>query len=147
LNEKTDGKFSDLNNNLPDMPLSLYSSSIDIEPYQGTSVETNLIKPYFNRKWDGEYAFYCTPPDKVTDKPALTFHGKVAHFSHRIFTGYSQQASVKLRTVFSNVLNEFLPDPLFISENLPSFAGAFVTEQPGRRIVQILSYVPEQQMA
>ncbi len=32
---------------------------------------------------------------------------------------------------------------LFKSDNLPSFAVAFVTEQPGRRMVHLLSYVPE----
>jgi hypothetical protein len=131
------------NQNLPDMPLSLYSSGIDMDPLSGTSIEARLIKPYYNRKWDGEYAFYYTPPDKVTDLPALTINGKVAHFSHRIFTGYGSQASVELRTVFSNVLNKFFPDPLFKSENLPSYARAFVTGQNGRRMVHILSYVPE----
>ena len=131
------------NRSLPEMPLSLYSSGIESEPLPGTRVEANLIKPYYNKGWDGEYAYYYNPPDKVTDIPALTINGKVAHFSHRIFTGYSRQAQFELRTVFSNILNNFLPDPLFKSENLPSFARAFVTEQPGRRMVHILSYVPE----
>lgn len=131
------------NKGLPDMPLSLYSSGIDIEPLPGTRVEANLIKPYYNRGWDGEYAFYYNPPDKVTEKPALTINGKVAHFSHKIFTGYSQQAPVELRTVFSNVLNNLLPDPLIKYENLPSFSRVFVAEQPGRKMVHILSYVPE----
>ena len=131
------------NNSLPDMPLSLYSTGIDIEPFPGTKVEANLIKPYYNKGWDGEYAFYYNPPDKVTEKPALTLNGNVAHFSHRIFTGYSQLASVELRTVFSNVLNSFLPDPLIKAENLPSFSRVFITVQPERKMVHILSYVPE----
>jgi len=131
------------NRGLPEMPLSLYSSGIDVEPLPGTSVEAYLIKPYYNRGWDGEYAFYYNPPDKVTDKPALTINGKVAHFSHRIFSGYSDQAPVELRTVFANVLDKFLPDPLIKCENLPSFSRVFVTEQPGRKMVHLLSYVPE----
>ena len=131
------------NRGLPDMPLSLYSSGIDVESLPGTSVEANLIKPYYNRIWDGEYAFYYNPPDKVTDKPALTINGKVAHFSHRIFSGYYDQAPVELRTVFGNVLDKFLPDPLIKYENLPSFSRVFVTEQPGRKMVHLLSYVPE----
>ena len=45
--------------------------------------------------------------------------------------------------MFANVLNKFLPDPLIKYENLPSFSRVFVTEQPGRRMVHILSYVPE----
>ena len=116
---------------------------IDMEALPGTQVEANLIKPYYNRHWDGEYAFYYTPPDKVTDKAALTVNGNVSHFSHRIFSGYGDKASVELRTVFSNVLNSYLPDPLFKSDNLPSFARAFVTEQPERKMVHLLSYIPE----
>ena len=131
------------NTELPDMPMSLYSSGINMEPLPGTQVEANLIKSYFNRHWDGEYAFYYTPPDKVTDLPALTVNGNVAHFSHRIFSGYGDKASVELRKVFSNVLDSYLPNPLFKSEGLPSFARAFVTEQPGRRMIHLLSYVPE----
>jgi len=131
------------NQDLPDMPISLYSSGIEAMPLPGTSVEASLIKPYYNRIWDGEYAFYYNPPDKVTDKPALTINGKVAHFSHRIFAGYALQAPVELRTVFGNVLNKFLPKPLIKYENIPSFGRVFVTEQPGRKMVHILSYVPE----
>ncbi len=131
------------NQGMPEMPLSLYSSGIDMEPLSGTTVEASLIKPYYNRGWDGEFAFFYNPPDKVTDKPALTIHGKVAHFSHRIFSGYYDQAPVELRTVFSNVLEKLLPDPLIRYENLPSFSRVFVTEQPGRKMVHLLSYVPE----
>ena len=50
---------------------------------------------------------------------------------------------MELRQVFANVLNNFLPNPLLKTENMPSFARAFVTEQLGRRIVHVLSYVPE----
>jgi hypothetical protein len=131
------------NSHLPDMPLSLYASGINVEPLPGTKVEAYLIKPYFNRHWDGEYAFYYTPPDKVTEKPALTVNGNVAHFSHCIFSGYGDKAPVELRTVFSNVLDNYLSRPLFKSDDLPSFARAFVTEQPGRKMVHLLSYVPE----
>jgi hypothetical protein len=131
------------NQNMPDMPLSLYSSGIEIESLSGTSVEATLIKPYYNRAWDGEYAFYYNPPDKVTDIPALTVNGKVAHFSHRIFSGYADQAPVELRTVFANVLDKFLSAPIIKYKNLPSFSRVFVTEQPGRKMVHILSYIPE----
>ena len=131
------------NHKLPEMPLSLYASGIECEALPGSVVEAFLVKPYYNRHWDGEHAFFYNPPDKVTDKPALTLCGKVAHFSHRIFAGYNRQAPVELRQVFANVLNHFLPEPLLKTENLPSFARAFVTAQPGRRIVHLLSYVPE----
>lgn len=137
---KVDGA---LKKGLPDMPLSLYSSGIDLQPLQKTRIESYLIKPYYNKHWDGEYAFYYTPPDKVTELPALTIHDKVAHFSHRIFSGYAEQAPVELRTIFANVLNELLPRPMIKCENMPSFGRVFLTSQPDRKMVHLLSYVPE----
>jgi hypothetical protein len=131
------------NEGLPDMPLSLYSNGIEVEASGKTRTEARLVKPYHNRDWDGEYAFYYNPPDKVTEKPALTINGQVAHFSHRIFSGYYDKASVELRTVFSNVLDRFLAKPLVKTKNLPSFSRVFVTEQPKRRMVYLLSYLPE----
>jgi hypothetical protein len=131
------------NAGLPEMPLSLYSNGIDVEVLGDTRVGAYLVKPYHNRGWDGEYAFYYNPPDEVTGSPALTVNGRVAHFSHRIFSGYHDKASVELRKVFSNVLDRFFPRPLVKTENLPSFARVFVTGQPGRRMVHLLSYLPE----
>jgi hypothetical protein len=133
----------EVNHGLPDMPLSLYSSGTDIEALPGTQVYAYLVAPYYNRHWDGEHAFFYNPPDKVTDKPALAIYKNFAYFSHQIFAGYHLQASVELRQLFANVLEKFLPRPLLKTENLPSFARAFVTEQSGRRIVHVLTYVPE----
>jgi len=131
------------NRDMPDMPLSLYSSGIDMEPMDGTVIGAFLIKPYYNRLWDGEYAFYYNPPDRLTKKPALTIHNKVAHFSHRLFSGYFDKASVEIRTIFSNVLKQFLVNPLIKNNNLPSYARVFVTEQPGRKMIHLFSYIPE----
>ena len=157
---------------LPDMALSLYSSGIDVQPLVGydvvsvnsrggdvacnvstttgrhffvdmTLVEAWMVKPYQNRGWDGDYAIFYNPPQEVTGKPALTLNGKVAHFSHRIFSGYYEKASVELRQLFSNVLDKIHPDPVVKTENLPAFARVFVTEQPNRRMVHLLSYLPE----
>ena len=128
---------------LPDMPLSLYSSGIDVLPLEGTNAEAYLVKPYQNITWDGIYAITYNPPQEVTEKPALTINDSVAHFSHRIFTGYFEKASVELRKLFSNVLNSFHSESVLKTKNLPTFARIFVTEQPGRRMVHILSYIPE----
>jgi hypothetical protein len=132
-----------LGKGLPDMPLSLYSSGIDIQPLEGTKSEAYLVKPYQNISWDGFYAITYNPPQDVAGKSILTINGKVAHFSHRIFTGYFEKASVELRNIFSNVLNLFHSEPVLKTENLPTFVRVFVTEQPDRRMVHILSYIPE----
>jgi hypothetical protein len=48
-----------------------------------------------------------------------------------------------LRDIFAEVLEKFLAKPIVKVENMPSFGKVFVTEQAGRRIVHLLSYVPE----
>lgn len=128
---------------LPGMPLSLYSSGVDLLPLPGTEVDARLVKPYQNRGWDGDYAVVYNPPQEITEIPGLTLSAGVAHFSHRIFSGYYDKASVELRRLFSNVLNEFHRTPILKTRNLPAFARIFVTEQPGRRMVHLLSYLPE----
>lgn len=131
------------NAGLPEMSLSFNSSGIDTKPLPGTKVEAVLVRPYQNRAWDGQSAIVYNPPQEATDRPAITINGNVVHFSHRIFAGYHEKASVELRRLFSNVLNEFHRGPLLKTENLPAFARAFVTEQPGRSMVHLLSYIPE----
>lgn len=128
---------------LPDMPLALYAMGTEVKALPGTAVEAKLLKPYYNRHWDGEHAFFYNPPNRLTDLPFLTICNKVAHFSHAVFSGYYKNAPKHLRDLFADVLKKFLPEPILRKENLPSFARAFVTEQKGHRIVHLLSYVPE----
>ena len=137
---KSEDKFSQ---KLPDIPLALYAPGTEVEVLPDTAIGAKLIKSYYNRHWDGEHAFYYNPPDQLSDFPLLTINDKVAHFSHAIFTGYYKNAPRHLREIFANVLKSFLPNPVLRTENMPSFARAFVTEQTERKIVHLLSYVPE----
>lgn len=133
----------EFNRILPDMPLALYASGTEVEVFPGTEIGAKLLKPYYNRHWDGERAFFYNPPDQEVNSPLLTICGEVAHFSHAIFTGYYKSAVTHLRDLFAAVLERLLPEPILRVENTPSFVRAFVTEQPGRKIVHLLSYVPE----
>ena len=128
---------------LPEMPLSLYSSGIDVHPLAGSEVEAYIIKPYESRGWDGEYAVTYNPPQEVTNRPELVVNGHVAHFCHCLFAGYYHKASVELRRLFANVLKEFHQEPVLKTEHVPAFARVFVPAQPGRRMVHVLSYLPE----
>lgn len=128
---------------LPDMPLALYAMGTEVQALTGTEIGAKLLMPYYSRHWDGEHAFFYNPPYQMTDRPLLTICGKIAHFSHAIFTGYYQNAPKHLRDIFACVLEKLLPKPVLRVENIPSFARAFVTEQENRTMVHLLSYVPE----
>jgi hypothetical protein len=128
---------------MPDMPISLYVRGAAVRPRAGTDVLARIVAPYYNRHWDGEHGFVYLPPDKVTDRPAVTRRGSVVHVSHPIFTAYYRHAPVPLRQLVANLLPGLLPKPLVKAPDLPSFARVTVTSQPGRRMVHVLSYVPE----
>lgn len=132
-----------LNRNMPDMPVTLYEKGTAVETLKGTEVLAEIIAPYYNKHWDGEHAFMYMPPDVKTDMPALTVKGKVLHFSHPFFISYHKHAQVPMKQLLENVLMMLEYRPLVKFEGLPSFGRATVTAQKGRRMIHIMSYVPE----
>ena len=134
---------------IPDMPIALYDRGTEAEALPGAEVAAEIVAPYCNRGWDGEHHMFYIPPDRPTGAPMLALGRQVAHFTHPVFSSYNKHAQVPLRRLFGNVLEKFLPRPLLKTEGLPSFARATVTKQdePGRRMVHILAYVPERRGA
>ncbi len=132
---------------LPDMPITLYDRGAAVSAKDGAQVLAEIVAPYYNRHWDGEHGFVYLPPDKPTGRPAVTLNGRVAHVSHPLFTTYYNYAPVPVRQVLEHLLDRLLPRPLVRAPDAPSFARLTVTAQPGRRMVHILAYVPEQRGA
>ena len=128
---------------LPDMPITFYQRGAAVEAEEGTEVLAEIIAPYYNRHWDGKHGSVYLPPDRPTGRPAVTRRGPVAHIANPVFTGYYADAQVPIRQLVANVLELLLPAPMVLAPNLPSFGRATVTEQPGRRMVHLLAYVPE----
>jgi len=128
---------------LPDMPITLYQRGTRIEPLDGAEVLGEIVAPYYNRHWDGEHGFLYMPPDKPTGRACGVVKGRVAHFSHPLFSSYIVDGQVPVKQYVSNALARIMPDPLVRAPGLPSFARVNVTAQPGRRMVWIMSYVPE----
>ena len=134
---------------MPDMPIALYDKGTEVEALPGAEVAAGIVAPYYNSGWDGEHHFCYIPPDKPTSAPMLAIAPLVAHFTHPVFLSYNKHAQIPLRRLLGTVLERFLPRPLLRTGGLPSFARVTVTKQenPGRRMVHILSYVPERRGA
>ncbi len=129
-------------NGVTGMPTAVYSRGAKVAPLDDIKVLGNVIAPYYNRHWDGEYSHYYAPPDRMTELPFATLHNNTAYCSFPLFSAYYKQASVELRNVLATLLAELLPQPLLKVE-LPSFARAFVTAQTDRTMLHLLNYVPE----
>ncbi|NQU45251.1 beta-galactosidase trimerization domain-containing protein [bacterium] len=132
---------------MPDMPITLYDRGTSVKASKDTQVLATLVQPYHNRHWDGEHGFVYLPPDRDTGDPVVTLKGRVAHITHPVFTTYYNQASLPMRQMISNLMGMLLPEPMVLSPNAPSFSRITVTRQPGRRMVHVLAYLPEQRGA
>jgi len=127
----------------PDMPMNFYAKGVEVAANDGTEVLATVCAPYYSRHWDGEHGFVYLPPDRDTGRPAVTCNGQVGYVSHSIFKSYFDSASLPGRQILKVLLDRLLPRPLLKTPNAPSFARATVTEQPGRRMVYLLAYMPE----
>ena len=128
---------------MPDMPVTLYERGTDIAAGPETEVLATIVAPYYNNMWDGRHGHRYTPPDKDTGRPAVTLKGRVAHVSHPIFRSYFTGGSLPMRQIVANLLERFLPEPLILAPEAPSYSRVTVTSQPGRRMVYVLAYLPE----
>ena len=134
----------DWQNVIPALPLAVNSDCIETEVLPGTTVAGKIVAPYYDQKWDGVYSYFYTPPEKVTTLPFVTFTDQVAYCSGKLFDGYNTAASVELRNICKAMIDYLLADPLLeVESGFPSFARAIVSEQPCRRMVHLLNYLPE----
>jgi hypothetical protein len=124
------------------MPITLYQRGTNIEPTRGQQL-AEIIAPYYNQHWDGEHGFVYMPPDKPTGRACILQKGRLVHLSHPLFSSYIIDAQVPVKQYVSNLLGRIMPNPLVKAPGLPSFARANVTAQPGRRMLWLMSYVPE----
>ena len=127
---------------LDDMFLSLYApaSKAALKDAQAVSY---LVKPYYNRGWNGEYAIYYTPPQEVTEIPFLTVKGKCVWCSGDLFSGYYHRGALHLRDIFRNIVTALTGKMLFVNETLPAFVRAVLSTQPNRLNVHLIAYAPE----
>lgn len=134
----------EISKGLPGMLTAVYRTGAKIRSMKGTKVLCRLYKPYFNRgSWDMRHENLYTPPEKDTGRPALVRCGRIFHFSFPVFSCYLKDAVPAYRTLVENCLDSVCEDPLLRHRNLPSFCQAAVTRKGKRRMVHLLSYLPE----
>ena len=134
----------EVSDGLPDMLTTIYEPGISMKAGKGAKVLARLFKPYFNlRSWDWRHENLYIPPEKDTGRPALVQCGNVFHFSFPVFKGYFDDVVIAYKTLVKNCLDRVYDEPLVKHKNLPSFAQVTVTEQKNRRMVHVLSYLPE----
>ncbi len=128
---------------LPDMPHAIHNQAIQIQLKPGAQSIADYIQPYFNRQWDGFHGSFYTPPDRPDGRPALARSGSLFHFCFNLFTDYAEQATQAHKQLFHYCLQQLLPDPVIIGENLPSTARLTLTRKGSQRLIHLKLTHPE----
>lgn len=138
---RMEGKFASIVSNLPQ---AVNAGGIEVKALHPSDVAGRIVKPYYNKHWEGLYSYYYTPPDQLTDLPFLLLNERTAYCPWRLFEGYYQAATPDLRHVFRLMLEHLLARPLLKTDSsLPSFARAIVSENRDARMVHLFNYLPE----
>lgn len=132
----------DYTRNIENMPHSLYASAVKAKVTDGEFVAP-LIKAYLKKEWNGIYANFYTPPDKVTDLPFLTRKMNRIWCSGNLFEGYYFRGALHLRALLDNCIRLLAEPLLFENISLPGFVRTSVAQQPGRINVNVIAYAPE----
>lgn len=126
------------------MFLSLYAKAAKARLTDGVGA-SHLVRPYYNTGWNGYSAITYTPPQVETEMPFLVRKGTCVWCAGDLFSGYYLRGALHLRQLLQNVLKELLPKPLLRAfQNIPSFGRVFLSRKPGKLILTLLSYAPEQ---
>lgn len=131
----------------PEMPMNFYEKGVTVKAAEGTEVLGTICPPYYNRHWDYEHGFVYLPPNRDNGAPAITCTEQVGYVSHPVFFSYYNNGFLPLRQIVKGLLDRYLPRPLLKTPDAPSFTRATITEQPNRRMVYFLAYMPEQRGA
>ena len=133
--------LQDLRQGLPDMVQESYETGAAVKAAAGTRLLARIWQAYFDRDYR-HFQVAQTPYSQPTDYAAVTQSGNIVYIAIPIFRTYAQSGYAFYRRLVANCLDRLLPEPLLRAEG-PTTLEATVTEQPGRRIVHLLHYIPE----
>ncbi|HZZ43197.1 MAG TPA: beta-galactosidase trimerization domain-containing protein [Tepidisphaeraceae bacterium] len=132
----------EINQGVPAMDHVMYERGVRVKAVRGAKVLAQVVEPYFERAWDHFSSHFQTPPERVSDYPAVVEKGGVAYIAHPVFIAFARHGNAAYRWLLGNTLNRILPDPLIRAEG-PTGMEVTVARQGRQTIVHLLHYSPE----
>jgi hypothetical protein len=126
---------------ISEMVHETYETGSAVKAQPGTRVLARVWASYFDRDYQ-HFQVEQTPYKKPTEYVAAVQSGRIIYFAVPIFRAYARNGYAVHRQLVKNGLRLLIPDPL-VQAGLPTTAQVTMTEQPGRRILHVLHYVPE----
>ncbi|MBQ9502835.1 MAG: hypothetical protein IJU70_11810 [Lentisphaeria bacterium] len=128
---------------IPDMPVALYSEGAVYTPARGSRVLARGEAPYFDLPSGREASHIYLPPGGGDEGVVMGRYGRCIYCATQLCSDYFHFAQLPLRALMRAALRELLPQPLTDTGGLPPWVRTTVTEQPGRTIIHLLSFIPE----
>jgi hypothetical protein len=104
---------------------------------------SDYIEPYFNKHWDGYHGYFYVPPKATIGCSAVAKKGNRAHICFRLFTAYMEFGAQFHRELVESLINEFMPDRLVESADLPSSSRVTLRVADDFDVLQVKVSVPE----
>jgi hypothetical protein len=122
----------------------MYEKGIAVKATEGAEPLATIFEPYFNRTYRHFCSHNHTPPKGTSGQPGALIKGRIAYFSHPVFSTYAQHSMLFHRDLVLRALDRLMPDPL-VTVNGPSTLQANVTAQDGEKriVLHLLHYIPE----
>ena len=73
----------------------------------------------------------------------MSANEQVVHIAFPVFASYFESGRLEYRTLVKWALDKLLEKPLILCRNTPSFVKVFLTTQPGKTMIHVLSSFPE----
>jgi hypothetical protein len=119
----------------------LYEPGHAVTARPAATVLATSWRPYFDNDYQ-HFQVEQPPFSEATEYAAAVTTDNTAYIAAPIFRTYARHGYPVYRDLVAAMLAQLLPDPL-VQASGPTTLQVTVTEQPGRRIVHLLHYVPE----
>jgi len=130
-------------NGLPPTEHVMYIRGMAVKANDNATILAHITPSHFDRTYQHFCSHRQTPSSGQTAGPAIVQNGRVVYFSNPIFSQYYHNAPRWCRTMFLNVLNTLLPNPV-VQHSGPSTLEITINHQENenRDILHLLHYIP-----
>lgn len=130
----------DFRSEIGEMDYVVYLQGYNVKASVDATILSNVVDPYFNRSYDKFCSHRQTPPDKLTDDPAIIYNKNTAYIASDIFADYAVNG-VKVYRQFVEKLLDILYLKRIVYAELPITAELTLRKQGDCTILHILNYI------
>ena len=125
---------------IPAMDYVMYERGVTVKAAPEAEVLAYIVNPYFNRSYKHFCSHMQTPPDKVTQEPAVVKTSNTIYIANPLFKDYAINGCKVYKDIIGLCIESLVDKPLVMC-TLPTTAELTLRKQENRYILHILNYI------